>query len=156
AATQFVAAYGNTDGSTLSFLTFCIDLAHTVSAGQTYLVNPREDVQTAFVHGAEMAYIIDNFGSTDLSSNPLQAAAVQIALWDLSLNNNTNVTSFGLDPDGSYSSGDESVFNVRFSKAAVPEPSSVSLTLIGILLFGVTSLVRGRKHRHLFCTLPMM
>jgi hypothetical protein len=145
AATQFVAAYGNTDGSILSFLTFCIDLAHTVSTGQTYPVNPRDDVQTAFVHGAEMAYIIDNFGSTDLSSNPIQAAAVQIALWDLSLNNNVNVTSFGLDPDGSYSSGDENIFNVRFSKAAVPEPSSVRSTLMAILLFGAASLMRRRK-----------
>jgi hypothetical protein len=139
AATQFLAGYGNTDGSTLSFLTFCIDLTHTVATGQTYSVTPRDDVQTAFVHGAQMAYIIDNFGSTDLSLNPLQAAAVQIALWDLSLNNNANVTSFGLDPDGSYGSGNENVFKVNFSK--VPEPASASLLTTAVLLFGAASLL---------------
>ena len=141
ATTQFIGAYGNTDGTTTSFYTFCIDLPHTVRNGQTYSVTPRSDVNTAFTNGAEMAYIMQNFGSTDLSSNPDQAAAVQIALWDLSLNNN-NPTSFGPDADGTYSSGNEGVFKVSFAKATVPEPWSATLLLGAMLLLGVASLVR--------------
>jgi hypothetical protein len=54
------------------------------------------------------------YGVQDLSGNPAQAAAVQLALWDLALNNH-NPTSFTLQPDGSYSAGDGSVFDVRFN-----------------------------------------
>jgi hypothetical protein len=70
------------------FDTFCIDLLHAVTDGQTYAVTPRNDLDAAFTNGARMAFVIDNFGAADLSSNPDQAAAVQIALWDLSLNHN--------------------------------------------------------------------
>jgi hypothetical protein len=141
ALAQFVASYGNSDGSDTSFYTFCIDLAHTVSDDQTYAVTPRVDVATTFTNGAQMAYVIDNFGAADLASNPDQAAAVQIALWDLSLDNH-DPTSFMLDADGSYSSGDESVFSVRFAK--VPEPSSGAILLVGAFLLWIASLLRGR------------
>jgi hypothetical protein len=144
ALSQFVAAYGNTNNSLTSFYTFCIDLAHTVSNDQTYAVTPRNGLQTAFVNAAEMAYIMQNFGSGDLSSNPDQAAAVQLALWDLSLNNN-NPTSFGLDADGSYSSGNESVFEVNFAK--VPEPSSASVLGIAVLILVAVSFVPYRQRQ---------
>lgn len=139
ALTQFIAAYGNSNGTTTSFFTFCIDLEHTVSTGQDYAVTPRSDVKTAFANGAAMAYIIDNFGSGDLTSNPDQAAAVQIALWDLSLNGHTP-TFFVQDADGTYSSGDKSVFNVAFAK--VPEPSSAAILFASTLLLGIASLLR--------------
>ena len=42
---------------------------------------------------AQMAYIFQQYGESDLSDNPDQAAAVQIALWDLSLDNH-DPTSF--------------------------------------------------------------
>lgn len=149
AAAQFTAGYGNNDGSTTSFYTFCIDLEHTVTSGQTYSVSPRNDVKTAFTNGAQMAYIINNFGSMNLSSNPDQAAAVQIALWDLSLNNNVDLMSFGMDADGTYSSGNESVFKVNFTKVAVPEPTSAALIFSSMLLFGTALLLCYFRPREL-------
>ena len=101
-----------TGGSTpITFNTFCIDLFHDVSVGQTYAVNVRNDLDAAFANGSRMAYVFENFGLPDLTNDPDTAAAVQIALWDLSLNNH-NPTSFGLDADGTWSSGDESIFAV--------------------------------------------
>jgi hypothetical protein len=111
-----------------------------VSVGQTYAVDVRFDLATAFANGAQMAYILANFGVGDLSTNPDQAAAVQIALWDLSLNNH-NPTSFGLDADGSYSSGDPSVFSVNFA-SPVPEPPSLFLFAAGL---GGLALIRRRR-----------
>lgn len=109
--TQFNVTY-SAGPAARTFNTFCIDLFHTVSLGQSYLVNPRGDVDAAFANGSRMAYIYQHFGMDDLTSNPEQAVAVQLALWDLSLSNH-NPTSFGQDPDGAYSSGDPSVFSVR-------------------------------------------
>jgi hypothetical protein len=73
-------------GSPITFDTFSIDLFHTVTAGQTYLVNARGDLATALVNGSRIAYIFRTYGLPDLTNNPDQAAAVQLALWDLSLN----------------------------------------------------------------------
>ena len=109
--TQFNATY-SAPGSNFTFNTFSVDLLHTVSAGQTYLVNLRNDVASAFANGSRMAFIYQNFGTQDLTNNADQAAAVQVAIWDLMSNHNP--TFFGPDPDGTYSSGDESVFNVDF------------------------------------------
>ena len=78
ALAQFVAGYGNSDGSVTSFYTFCIDLPHTVSNDQSYAAMPRTNVATAFTNGAEMAYVIDNFGAADLASNPDQAAQFRL------------------------------------------------------------------------------
>lgn len=114
--TQLSVLYSNPGGS-VTFNTFSIDLFHTVSAGQMYAVNARVDLATAFVNGSRMAYIYENYGLQNLTSNPDQAAAVQIAEWDLSLNNHTP-TSFVMDSDGTYSSGDEGVFNVSFGSNA--------------------------------------
>ena len=110
--TQFNVTFTGV-GPPLTFDTFSIDLFHTVTAGQIYLVNPRGDVATAFVNGSRIAYIFQTYGLSDLTSNPDQAAAVQLALWDLSLNNH-NPTSFQVDGDGTYSSGDQNVFSVSF------------------------------------------
>src|SRR5262249_22627859 len=66
-----------------------------------------------FLNANQMAYVFQQFGLSDLSGNPDQAAAVQTALWDLSLNNHTP-TSFSIDPDGRYSSGDPNIINVDF------------------------------------------
>jgi hypothetical protein len=109
---QFNMTYVDSTGSQVTFNPFCIDLAHKVSVGQTYAVYLRDDLDTFFANGGRMAYIDDNFGQGPLSDD--QAAAVQIALWDLSLNNH-NPTSFSLDADGTYSSGDESVFSINFN-----------------------------------------
>jgi len=106
--TQFNVTYS---GSLSSINTFSIDLFHTVSSGQTYAVDARSDLATAFVNGSRISYIVQNFGLSDLTQNSVQAAAVQISLWDLSLNNHVP-TFFALDAGGTYSSGDPNVFNV--------------------------------------------
>ena len=77
--TQFNVTFTGV-GPPLTFDTFSIDLFHTVTAGQIYLVNPRDDVATAFVNGSRIAYIFQTYGLSDLTSNPEQAAAVQLAL----------------------------------------------------------------------------
>jgi opacity protein-like surface antigen len=121
--TQFDVTYRNSDGTLVPFATFCIDLFHTVSAGQVYPVILRDSLDPFFVNGDRMAYVLAHFGASNLSGAPDQAAAVQIALWDLSLNNHAP-TSFALDTDGTYSSGDESVFNVDFGSN--PDASAIA------------------------------
>jgi hypothetical protein len=107
-ATQFNVTF--TNGSTsAAFSTFCIDLFDFVSNGQTYTVDVRDDLATSFANGSAMAYILEHYGLEDLTSNPDQAAAVQLDLWDLSLNNH-NPTSMTLN--GSVlSSGDPEIFS---------------------------------------------
>ncbi len=109
--TQTVVTYHNSDGTPVTFATFCIDLFHTVSPDQVYAVILRDMLDPFYVNGDRMAYVLDHFGASDLSGAPDQAAAVQIALWDLSLNNH-NPTFFGPDMGGTYSSGDPNVFSV--------------------------------------------
>jgi len=99
------------DGN-VTFNTFSIDLFHTVTVSESYEVNTRSDLATAFTNGMRIAYILANFGLQDLTSDANQAAAVQIAVWDLSLNNHVPL-NFGPDGGGSYSSGDPD-FSVDF------------------------------------------
>ncbi len=111
---QLRVTYTPDAGASATFNTFCIDLFHTISNGETYGVAPRSDLSSAYTNGSRMAYIFATYGLQDLSNNPDQASAVQLALWDLSLNNHTPV-SFGVDADGSYSSGDDKVFKASLS-----------------------------------------
>jgi hypothetical protein len=110
--TQLNVIYSS-PGALVTFNTFSNDLFHDVSAGQMYAVNARGDLATAFQNGSRMAYVYQTFGLQNLTNNPDQAAAVQLAEWDLSLNNH-NPTSFVMDTGGTYSSGDPNVFNVSF------------------------------------------
>jgi hypothetical protein len=100
-----------------------VDLLQTVSVGQTYALASRDDLATAFANGSRIAYVFQHFGLQNLTSDAIQAAAVQIALWDLSLNNH-NPTTFGPDADGSYSSGDENIFSVSFGSN--PDASQIA------------------------------
>jgi hypothetical protein len=138
--TQFGVTY-----STSVYNAFCLDLFHTVTLGQTYALSVGNDLDTAFTNGARMAYIINNYGLQDLSANPDQAAAVQIALWDLSLNNH-NPTMFEADGDGTYSSGDPNVFSVNFA-TPMPEPTTGSLLLAGMILLSGWRMVRAGLNR---------
>ncbi len=71
-----------------AFSTFHIDLFHRVSYGQTYLVNVRDlghpPTLSDWTYGGEMAYLYGKYGATKLSSD-VDAAALQLALWKLSL-----------------------------------------------------------------------
>jgi len=113
----------NAAGTPITFNTFSVDLAHTVTVGQTYAVASRDDLATVFANGSRIAYVFQQFGLQNLTGEAIQAAAVQIALWDLSLNNH-NPTTFGPDADGSYSSGDENVFSVFFGSN--PDASQIA------------------------------
>src|SRR5262249_4551922 len=62
---------------------FCIDLFHFVTAGQTYAVNERADLGAVYTNASQMAYIYQKYGMADLTNDPDLAAAVQIDLWDL-------------------------------------------------------------------------
>jgi len=108
---QLNVTYSSGSG-TVTFNTFTFDLFHGVSQLQTYAVTPRTDLAIAFTNGSRIAYVFRTYGLSDLTNVPDQAAAVQLAVWDLSLNNHTP-TFFALD-GGSYDSGDPTVFSVSF------------------------------------------
>jgi hypothetical protein len=146
-AAQFTVAYVGSGGGTVDFNTFCIDLFHTVLVGQTYDADARGDVASAFVNGARMAFIFETYGAGDLSSNPIMAAAVQIALWDLSLGNH-NPQFFAKDPSGTYSSGDPDIFSINFDVKAVPEPATGRILLAGVILLALRRRTAGwLRHR---------
>ena len=108
---QLNVTYSSGSGA-VTFNTFTFDLFHGVSQLQTYAVTPRTDLATAFTNGSRMAYVFRTYGLSNLTNAPDLAAAVQLALWDLSLDNHTP-TFFALD-GGSYDSGDPQVFSVSF------------------------------------------
>ena len=81
-AAQDAVTYTNSSGSQSSFDTFSIDLTHDVASGQTYQVDPRNDLTTATAAAGRIAYIYQTYGE-DLSTNPDQAAAVQLAIYQL-------------------------------------------------------------------------
>jgi hypothetical protein len=118
--TQFNVTYSS---SPSTFNTFSIDLFHTVSSGQTYEVDARSNLATAFANGSRISYIFQSYGLQDLTQNSVQAAAVQLSLWDLSLNNHVP-TFFALDAGGTYSSGDPNVFSVSLGN--IPAASQIA------------------------------
>src|SRR5262249_17503856 len=73
-------------------------------------VNPRSDLAAAFGNGSRIGYVFQTYGLQNLTNNSDKAAAVQLAIWDLLLPHNP--TFFAPNGDGTYSSGDPSVFNV--------------------------------------------
>jgi hypothetical protein len=115
--TQFNVTLTPDSGTPATFNTFCVDLFHSISLNQNYAVTVRDDLATAFTNGARIAEVYLSHGEPDLSALPDQAAAVQIAVWDLSLSNH-NPTTFSQVSGSDYSSGDPSVFNVDFGSDA--------------------------------------
>jgi hypothetical protein len=128
----------HTTAGTFAFNTFSIDLSHTASIGQTYDVNPRSDLSTAFANGSRMAYIYQTYGVGDLSGNADQAAAVSIALWDLSLSNH-NPTSLTQGADGSYSSGDPDIFKVSLGS----NPDKAQIAQLANQYLSASSVISG-------------
>ena len=127
---QFNMTYTPDSGPARSIETYCIDLSHSItSIPSTYSVYYRNNVGTTFntnyvgggntygnpnppgatyTGGGEMGYIYAKYGAGNLHGNDDQAAAVQIALWALSVanfqgNNITPIpTSFGAYINGEY------------------------------------------------------
>jgi len=104
-ASQFNLTYTAAAGGATNFVGFCVDVFHTVTVGQTYAVNARADLSTAFTNGAAMAYLEQTEGMQSYAGNDDGAAALQIALWDESLDNHTP-TEFVQDSDGSVTAFD--------------------------------------------------
>ena len=80
--TQFAATL-DANGYQYAFDTFCIDLDHLQTLGQTSAAFLQGDLDTAFAAGARMAYIYQKYGTVDLTGDPDEAAAIQTALWVL-------------------------------------------------------------------------
>jgi hypothetical protein len=139
--TQLNVTFTGSDKGQLIYNTFCIDLTHTVSVGQSYAVYPRSDLNSVFSNGARMSYIFAGFGLNDLTDNPIQAAAVQIALWDLSLPHNP--TTFGPDAgtNNTYSSGDPGVFAVKLE--GNPDATAISSLVNQYLMVSIGSTAEG-------------
>ena len=64
-----------------SFTTFCIDTSHEVTVGQTYSVE-QEPVENGLTYGPQMEYLYAKYVGSAVNNNT-EAAALQIALWDL-------------------------------------------------------------------------
>jgi len=136
---QFNVTYSSGSG-TVTMNTFTFDLFHEVTPLQTYAVTPRQDLGTAFTNGRQMAYVFQTYGLPDLTNDPDQAAAVQLALWDLSLDNHTP-TFFSLGLDGSYSSGDPDVFKVAFGSN--PDASHIAALTSQFLTAAIGTTMNG-------------
>jgi hypothetical protein len=81
---QFRMTY-DVGGLNQALNTFCIDLTHRVNVGQQYLVNLRDLSEfTPPSLTGEMAYLYNTYG-TGVMTNNHQAAALNLALWRLSL-----------------------------------------------------------------------
>jgi len=88
---QFRMTY-DVGGLNQALNSFCIDLNHRVSVGQTYLVNLRDLSEfTPPSLTGEMAYLYNTYG-TGVMTNNNQAAALNLALWRLSLGTDGQLT----------------------------------------------------------------
>jgi hypothetical protein len=113
---QFDVSY-----NTRSYYTFCIDLFHNVSIGQTYAVDLRTDLATAFTHGSQMAALYYAYGTGNMAGDPDHAAALQLALWDLAIND-ANHDPFTFTTTGSViktGDGDFKVSNLSADFSAI-------------------------------------
>jgi RHS repeat-associated protein len=110
---QLTATETDASGDQKTFYTYCMDLEHEVSVGQTSAIYVRNDLDTAITAGDRIAYIYQTYGEQYLGGDSKTAAAVQIAIWVLL--KDPTATFFGLNADGTYSSGKESAFSIAFN-----------------------------------------
>jgi len=112
--------------------TYCVDLPHDEQWNTPYTLTPTS-LATVFgpTNGDRIGYLYHKYGSTNLAGNAVADAALQLALWDLSLTNHTP-TSFGATTPGgsSYSSdpsGQPSVFTVSGISSAIANQTDAYL-----------------------------
>lgn len=80
-------------GDNTEFLGFCVDLAHFVSVGQTFLTNPYQanSLTNGLPNGGQIGYLTNTYTSLSLSN--VQAAGLQIAIWSELYDNGTGFNS---------------------------------------------------------------
>jgi hypothetical protein len=157
-AGQFNMTFNEGTQISQSFNTFCIDIDHHVSMGQTYKVEQKDVSGFPGGAGGQMEYLFVTYGQGVLTND--QAAAVEIALWELSKGSDTfsytanaNVTAlvntYLLDSTGQSQAGfwqDASAQGDYLDRgqsligppdfgslqsSSVPEPSSLILLMLG-------------------------
>lgn len=84
---NYGAGFG-THGS--EFNSFCVDLDHAVTVGQKYLVNTLS-TSSGLASGGMVAYLYQKYGIATLASS-VQAAALQLAFWDLVVDGGDGLT----------------------------------------------------------------
>jgi hypothetical protein len=94
-----------------TYYTFCIDLFHNVSIGQKYAVDLRTDLASAFTRGGQMAALYYAYGDGNMAGDPQHAAALQLALWDLAIND-TNHDPFTFTTSAGVIKTDDGDFKV--------------------------------------------
>jgi fibro-slime domain-containing protein/RHS repeat-associated protein len=74
-----------------SFQSHCVDILHHVGWGDNFQVMPRPAETGLGTHGGRMAYLYNHYGTVALSE--VQAAGLQLALWELQLDMTVNLDS---------------------------------------------------------------
>jgi hypothetical protein len=121
----------NGANSSTILYTYCVDLNHSeklTAPPTSYTVTPTS-LTSAFgqTNGNEIGYLYDKYGTTNLAGKATQDAALQLALWDLSVSSRTP-TSFSYNTAaGKYTSGD-SLFGVSGISSDVATLTSQYLT----------------------------
>ena len=124
---QFQMTYRPTTGGASTLFTYCVDLDHSEQWSKPYAVTP-VSLTSAFgqVNGNEIGYLYRTYGAQNLAGHATDDAALQLALWDLSVDSRTP-TSFSYDAvAGAYKSGD-SLFEVRGISDAVAQQTNYYL-----------------------------
>jgi hypothetical protein len=124
---QFQMTYKPTTGGASTLFTYCVDLNDTEQWNTPYTVTP-VSLTSAFgqVNGNEIGYLYRTYGTQNLAGHTTDDAALQLALWDLSVDSRTP-TSFSYDgANGSYTSGD-SLFAVSGISSAVAQQTNYYL-----------------------------
>jgi hypothetical protein len=126
---QFHMTYTPTGGSPHALLTYCVDLFHRNQIGVPYTVTPVSSLSSVFgtLNGNEMAYLYSTYGTQNQTGNAINDAALQLALWDLSLANH-NPTTFTQKSPGVYWSGDNAFIVSNISGTSSQVSQIVSLT----------------------------
>jgi hypothetical protein len=122
--------------STVNLYTYCVDLfddENWTNPPSTYTTT-RTPITTPFTYGGEMGWLYTTFGGNQSLSGTANAAldeALQIALWDLSLNVTNNPAYMAYNSTGIYFYSSSSSTSPYFSVTNLLNASGASTATIG-------------------------